>query len=69
MKRKISGWARNHYGQKKRDKAQLLHRLYELELIQDGRSFSEEEYKDWSSCKDKLDNIFKEEEQYWSKQK
>lgn len=35
MRRKISGWARNYYGQKKKDKLALLSKLHALELIQD----------------------------------
>lgn len=42
---KISGWARNYYGKKKRDKALLLSTLHELELIHDSRAFTEMESK------------------------
>lgn len=37
MRRKIFGWTKNYYGQKKRDKASLLTQIHNLELIQEDR--------------------------------
>lgn len=58
-------WARNFYGEKKRAKQKLIKELHELELLQDNRELSDEEYIHWASLKSQLDSVYLEEEIYW----
>lgn len=65
LRKKIKGWAKNHYGRKKKEKILILNKLHELEIIQEDRSFTDAEYSDWKALKIQLENIFLEEEKYW----
>lgn len=65
MRKRISGWAKNYYGKKKKDKQNLLSRLHHLELVQELSPLSASEQAEWLSIKASLDEIYLEEEIYW----
>ena len=46
-------------------KQKLIKELHELELLQDSRELSDEEYIHWASLKSQLDSVYLEEEIYW----
>ena len=46
LKQKITGWARNHYGQQKKLKQSILEQLRNFEVLQEHRPFSAQEYKE-----------------------
>ena len=50
----------------KKTRIQLLAKLHELELIQDDRALTNEEYSEWVASKEQLESLYKEEEQYWA---
>ncbi|XP_078150904.1 uncharacterized protein LOC144546233 [Carex rostrata] len=65
LRRKIRGWARNFYGQKKKTKQSILHRLNSLDTIRETRDLSYIEKEEWQSLHSKLDDIYLEDELYW----
>lgn len=72
LTRKIRGWAKNHYGAKRKQKQQFLSSLHSLEHIKESRALSPDELSLWTHTKNALDQIYLEEEIHWkqrSKQK
>lgn len=65
MRKKISGWARNFYSAKKKNKQYILDQIQILEGLRDERDLSSLEYNQWVHLKTQLDDIYLEEERYW----
>lgn len=72
MKKKITGWSKNYYGDKRKIKQQANTILLDLEKIKDERELTPEELVKWHHYKTLLDDIYLAEELAWkirSKQK
>jgi hypothetical protein len=65
MRRKFKGWNINTKGKIQKDKTNLFKKLNELELLQEDRDLSMEEYSIWEDSKLKIDKIYFDEEIYW----
>lgn len=65
LRRKIREWARNYYGKKKKDKQLILDRLNALDIIQESRTFTPVELKEWNTLRTQLEDIYLDEELYW----
>lgn len=65
MKKKIQGWAKNYYGEKKRRKKVILDQLSLLDEIRDQRELTAIEMGHWIELKHQLEELYLDEELYW----
>lgn len=65
LRRKILGWTKNYYGEKKRKKQAILDQIQILEQLRDDRDLDANEQQQWLDLKSQLDDIYLEEEKYW----
>lgn len=65
LTRKIKGWAKFHYGVKKKLKQKTLASLQSLEIINEPRALSQSEYELWLQNKNLLDQIYLDQEIHW----
>jgi exonuclease III len=64
MRRKMKGWSKNFFAEKKKRKQIALNTLHHLDRIKDYRELSEIEAETWVFTKHSLDTLYLEEEKY-----
>lgn len=65
IRKKCSGWSKNFYGAKKKEKQHLLAQIHSLELLKETQDFSNAEMEQWLLLKTRLEEIYREEEAHW----